>query len=48
MSDALLPVVDLDSAPFWAAVHSHRLEIQRCDDCGDLPLSGQADLPVLP
>lgn len=36
MSDALLPVVDLDSGPFWAAAHSHRLEIQRCGDCGTL------------
>jgi uncharacterized OB-fold protein len=33
MSDFLLPVVDLDSAPFWAAAREHRLAVQRCDDC---------------
>lgn len=28
------PVPDLDSAPYWAALREHRLELQRCDDCG--------------
>jgi uncharacterized OB-fold protein len=34
MSTVLLPVVDPDSAPFWAAAREHRLAIQRCDECG--------------
>ena len=34
MSDLLLPAVDVDSAPFWAAAREHRLSIQRCDECG--------------
>lgn len=29
-----IPVPSPESKPFWAAVHEHRLELQRCDDCG--------------
>lgn len=28
-----LPVVDADSAPFWAAVRDRQLRVQRCLDC---------------
>ena len=28
-----LPVIDLDNAPFWDAVRSHQLVLQRCGDC---------------
>lgn len=28
-----LPVVDLDSAPFWEALKQHKLMLQRCADC---------------
>jgi uncharacterized protein len=30
-----LPDVDLPlTAPFWAALHEHRLAVQRCENCG--------------
>ncbi len=29
-----LPIVDGDSAPFWAAAREGRLAIPRCEDCG--------------
>lgn len=31
-----MPLVDPDTAPFWAAAAEHRLVAQRCDKCGDL------------
>lgn len=30
----LVPSADLDSAPWWAAIARHELQLQRCDDCG--------------
>jgi uncharacterized protein len=33
MTEILAPQIDVDSAPFWAAVRGHRLTVQRCDDC---------------
>ncbi|WP_370269359.1 Zn-ribbon domain-containing OB-fold protein [Nioella sp.] len=29
-----LPVIDHDSAPYWAAAHEGRLDIPLCGDCG--------------
>jgi uncharacterized OB-fold protein len=29
-----LPVVEKDSAEWWAALHRHELVIPRCNDCG--------------
>ena len=34
--DRFLPVVDEDSAPYWAAAAEDRLVVQRCDSCGAL------------
>ena len=30
------PVPDEDSAPYWAGLREHRLELQRCDACGEV------------
>jgi uncharacterized OB-fold protein len=34
MNDILRPQPDPESAPFWAALRDHRIDVQRCDDCG--------------
>lgn len=31
-----LPVVTVDSRPYWDAAKEHRLTVQQCDDCGAL------------
>jgi uncharacterized OB-fold protein len=36
MKPTLPPFADVDSAPFWEGVRSHRLLVQRCRDCGRL------------
>ncbi len=30
------PVPDEDSAPYWAGLREHRLELQRCDACAEV------------
>jgi len=34
MYEKPLPVVDAESAPYWAALKEHRLILKRCRDCG--------------
>lgn len=40
-----VPVPDADSAPYWAATLEGRLELQRCDACGNLVFYPRARCP---
>lgn len=35
MYEKPLPIVDPDTAPFWAAAKEHRLMVKRCAACGE-------------
>ena len=45
MYDKPLPVVDPESAPYWAALKERRLILERCRDCGRHPFYPRALCP---